>query len=140
MKEYFLQDFDSLIFAIMGSVLLSLSEPGHHNRRIVENIKILVDFYKKIPFDEMGGREDFRPLFKIRNYIKILAEKVNRFIKEPNGDSARRITEIGLKVIEIWKEYERTLKNYINRLRKTPGYKNFKVKIADHTGKKFVLT
>ena len=89
------------------------------------------EIYSAIPFNDLEGREEFRPLFLIRDRLPMFKFQVNEIFERKRKDSFDLLRSYGIKIIDIGKSYSAILSGLLNEIKMFPEGKDFTVSVKN---------
>ena len=139
MSSYYYKGFGNTFHGIIANAELSLTEPDRKD--LSENayawLNEIEQFYEKIPFEKLHGREEFYPLFVVKRLLPKFKETMDRVFVEKDKDALLDLQTDSWTIVNVGRLYWDSFQMALKYIRSDPEAKNFRVKITDYKGKDF---
>jgi len=143
MRDCYFKGFGNAILGIQGKCEHYSNKPLIPEDRakfILEDLEMIEEHYRKIPFSKLNSNSDFAPLFVIKDLLGRFGEDVREFLKYPaKGERVNRIKNIGTAICWSGVVYKDNILRRVEELRTLPGNEDFRVRITDYRGIEFML-
>ncbi len=131
--RYYYKGFGATMDGILSNAEAFLKTPERtdYSEKAYKWAKEIEDFYSKIPFGSLQGKEEFYPLFIVKMLLPQLKEGMDKVFKEQDEGSLRRL-EIGIQtVVTVGGLYWNSLIEVLKDIREFPDGRNFGLAIKD---------
>jgi len=133
MAGYYYKGFGALVSGILANGELFLGEQERNDllEKSYDWFSRVENFYSKIPFGLLQGREEFYPLFVVRDLLPKFRDSMDEIFKEKRKDVLRNFERIAQTIVDIGTLYRNKLEQLLEKIRLFPEEKDFKVAIPD---------
>lgn len=141
MAKYYCKGFNNYIGGILlgGRLYLKNPEILHYSEDAYGSFKKIEDFYANIPFDTLYGKEEFNPLFAVKDLLPQFRKAMDGVFKDKSEEPFKNFDDIVGRIHEMGRLYTFNLERIILDIRAIPGQKNFDIQIIDLDGKPWSL-
>jgi len=94
---------------------------------IYRRMEFVIDFYEKLPIDELKTKEEFSPLVKIKPLLPELRKLMDEVFKENISNNQQKLVKLADRVLKIGKKYRTTLIELLREIHQYPEAKDFGV-------------
>ena len=139
MAKYYYKGFGDSISGIASNPQTYLKHPErtYYSEDAYQWIKQIEDFYAKIPFNTLHGKEEFYPFFIMKELLPEVRKKMDEVFKEKNNGSCRTLEIFTKTITTVGGVYRKNLKKLFDEIRTISGEDNFCITITDHKGEKW---
>ncbi len=97
-------------------------------------LRAIEDFYAKIPFDTLHGKEEFYPLFIIKKLLPKLKGSMDDVFQHSYANGFRNLETHAITIVEVGRIYDDKLQNILRKIKikEHPDTSDFRVEIIDH--------
>jgi hypothetical protein len=141
LAKYYYKGFGNVIWGtnIQLEAFLYFKKEEKYFERFERIINPLLDYYKKISFENLFNEKEFYPLFVVDELLKKYSHESKIFFENPNESKMKEVFNIGKSIIEIGSKYDEYFNNILWKIREFPEYQDYQMKIKDYRGLEFVF-
>ena len=133
MARYYYKGMEAVLQEVIANAELYLEDPQQSElmEKSYEWINKIEDFYSKIPFKHLKGKQDFYPLFVIQRLLPKFRGTMDAVFKGKDKGQFRELVRNSQTIIDVGSLYWETLIQTCQEIRKFPEANNFRVAIPD---------
>lgn len=131
--KYYYKGFGNSIQGIFADAANFVDEPEHTElpRQAYQTLQQIEDFYRRIPFETLHGKEEFYPLFVVARLLPNFRERMDSVFKEKDEASLRKLQTACGVVVEVGKLYSDSFVHILQEIRFHPEAKDFRIAVKD---------
>ena len=133
--RFYSKDFGALFCGIHYAGEVYLHEPiPERKQRMEEDLEIINDFYKTIPFNELLDDERYAPLFVVNRLLPGVKRKMNLFFEDPTEDTYEHFFLACNAVHTVGYLYRESFDDALKKVRAYPEGDGFRIQLIGITG------
>jgi hypothetical protein len=137
--QYYCKGFGNTLHGMLGNAeaYMRLGKDDQWRSMSFRWLDQFDEFYSKIPFEYLHGREEFYPLFVIQRLLPILRAENERHYSAPTDSTMQRLGSICVSIADVGRLYDESLHKAINDVRAHPEAKEFRIRLVDDSNREW---
>ena len=138
LARFYSKDFGSFFAGIHYTAQIYLHEPTTERKeRMGNDLQVIFDFYKTIPFNELLDDERYAPLFVVNRLLNEVKTEMDELFENPTEMKYDEFFLACNAVHAVGYLYRESFHKALSKVHEHPEGKGFKVKLTGITGREW---